>query len=101
MDVSRRESVYDEKIYPLMASIIEICQQNQIPFIASFMLTEEAAQKDTEEGPLVCTSAILNRDWGATPRQIHAYRILTEGVPMVMMTYATKFATKSPGGDRA
>ena len=31
-----QEEVYDEKIFPLMAQIIDICKEYKMPFIASF-----------------------------------------------------------------
>lgn len=50
-----REQIYDKQINPLMAQIIQICKENNIPFVASFQLT---ANED-EDGPLLCTSANL------------------------------------------
>ena len=33
-----KESIYDDKIDPLMTQIIEICKENKIPIICSFAL---------------------------------------------------------------
>lgn len=35
-----REEVYDERIAPLMAQIVETCKANDIPIVASFQLEE-------------------------------------------------------------
>lgn len=35
-----KESIYDEKIDPLMTQIIEICKKNKIPIICSFALDD-------------------------------------------------------------
>jgi hypothetical protein len=55
------EDVYDEQIAPLMAQIIKICQDNQIPMIASF-----AYASDEDGGHDLCTTT-LPFD-GRTPR---------------------------------
>lgn len=48
------ESLYDEKIAPLMAQIIEICDEHKLPFCASFQLNDGVDGQD----PLFCTSAV-------------------------------------------
>lgn len=44
------EKVYDEEIAPLMARVIAIAKKHNMPFVATFQLTDE-------EDPLMCTSA--------------------------------------------
>ena len=54
------EAVYDEKIYPLMAQIIAICKEHNMPMLATF----QYAAKDVETGDgefLLCTTALLER----------------------------------------
>jgi hypothetical protein len=51
------EKVYDEQISPLMAKIIEICQQHKMPLIASF-------QYATEEH---CSTALLYSEREVSP----------------------------------
>ena len=48
------ESVYDEKVSPLMAQIIDICKEHDLPFIAEFLY-----KNDEEDGEQLCTSAHL------------------------------------------
>ncbi len=35
-----KEKVYDEKIYPLMGQIIEICKENDMQIFATYLLKE-------------------------------------------------------------
>lgn len=48
------EAVYDEKVYPLMKQIIDICQEHQMPFVASFQYVS-----DGEDDHGLCSSAYL------------------------------------------
>jgi hypothetical protein len=38
--MENKEIIYDEKIAPLMAQIIEICKQNEIPMFADFQYSD-------------------------------------------------------------
>lgn len=49
------EKIYDEQVAPLMAQVIEIAKKHDMPFVASFQLTDD----QDEDGPLMCTSANL------------------------------------------
>ena len=50
-----QEQIYDEKIAPLMAQIIDLCKEYRMPFVACF-----ACPDGTEEGEdLRCTSYLL------------------------------------------
>lgn len=31
------EAIYDEKVYPLMAQIIEVCKENRLPVFTTFL----------------------------------------------------------------
>ena len=48
---TNNELVYGEQINPLMAQIIEICKEHEIPFACQFALSDE-------ETGLVCTSGM-------------------------------------------
>ncbi len=54
------EPIYDEKIAPLMAQIIAICKERNIPFLATFQLTDQAYEQEEDNGgnPLYCTSVL-------------------------------------------
>lgn len=70
----QREAVYDEKIQPLMAQILEICKEEKIACLFSFLIGNSE-----EHGPLYCTSALLGPEYGPTGRQKAALAELTRG----------------------
>ena len=39
-----REKVYDKEIAPLMAKIIKICEDNDIPFYADFAISDKQSE---------------------------------------------------------
>lgn len=47
-----KEKIYDEQISPLMTKIIEICQKNDISYMADFYLKEPT----DENSEMYCTS---------------------------------------------
>ncbi|MDM4471345.1 hypothetical protein [Klebsiella michiganensis] len=47
------ESVYDEKISPLMRQIIDICKEHNMPMVASF------AYENSEENGIGCCTTTL------------------------------------------
>lgn len=51
------EAIYDEQIFPLMAKIIAICEENEIPILCSFRLND-GNEKDPD--PLYCTTHLGN-----------------------------------------
>jgi len=55
-----KESVYDERISPLMAQIIKICQEEGIPFAAQFYLKQEREDADCENEAMWCTTVLNN-----------------------------------------
>lgn len=52
-----KEKVYDKEIAPLMAQIIQICIDNEIPVLCSFSIPTE-----NDDG-LMCTTAILDEEY--------------------------------------
>lgn len=46
-----KEAIYDEKISPLMAQIIEICQEHKIPMFAEFQYSDGGFCKSAVFGP--------------------------------------------------
>lgn len=78
-DERTKEEVYDAEINPLMAQIIEICKQRQIPMLASFSL-------DREEG-LKCTTALLDEQWEVPEELFEACKVIyTGGRPLMKLT---------------
>ena len=60
-----KEAIYDEKISPLMAQIIALCNQHGIPVVARFQIC------DTEEsGPGYCTTVIPGEGQSEEQRQL-------------------------------
>jgi len=55
--MSPKEKMYDERVSPLMAQILEICKEHKIAMVASFSL-------DTDEsGDFNCTSALTTDEY--------------------------------------
>lgn len=73
-----KESIYDEKINPLMAQIIGICQEHKIPFFASFTLDKKA--------DVQCTSALLDKEWEPADGLIHSYNAMFHRPSFLAMT---------------
>ncbi|CAM3374978.1 hypothetical protein HP548_00620 [Paenibacillus taichungensis] len=51
-----KESVYDERISPLMKEIIQICKDEGIPMVTSFYLTSAQSHPNGKE--LFCTTTL-------------------------------------------
>lgn len=69
------EKIYDEQISPLMAQIIQIAHDNNMPYVAGFQLTDD----DDDGGPLMCFSCLLPED--CSERLVQAKDILYEIQP--------------------
>lgn len=54
MNLKNNEQIYDEQIAPLMAQIIDICQNEKIPFAAQFVYNRD---EENDEN-FLCTSYI-------------------------------------------
>lgn len=54
-----KESVYDEKIAPLMKQIISICKEEELPMVAQFYLKQQHPDADEENGAMYCTTTII------------------------------------------
>lgn len=52
------EAAYDEKIFPLMAQILDVCKQHEIPMLATFQLTNAGEDPTGEGNSLWCTSLL-------------------------------------------
>lgn len=63
-----KEQIYDERISPLMAQILEICRAEGIPMVATFYIQSGDINKDG--GSLYCTSRICPPD--NTPPHFYA-----------------------------
>lgn len=69
------ESVYDEQINPLMAQIIAICKEHNIPFVASFAYAQQ--DEDEEDGGTdLCTSYSNGFDGRTADTLTRALRVI-------------------------
>lgn len=75
-----REAIYDEKLAPLVAQVIAVCKEHDIPFFFSAQLTSGLDEDGNpgESTPLFCTSAHLPV-W-ASDRLRTCYNVLLHGV---------------------
>lgn len=79
--IKDNEKVYDEQINPLMAEIIKICQENEIPMLCTFQYGPE-----NEEGKVpFCTSMLANFE-GTDEAIMKAYKTLNTPTGMIAMT---------------
>lgn len=70
-----REAVYDEKISPLMAQIIQICKENDIPMVASFQINDDRP----DGAAFLCTTVILNQEPPPANKLLEASSIIQRG----------------------
>ena len=82
-----KEHIYDTQINPLMAQVIEICQQNGIPFVTSFQLT---THEEDPDGAMFCTSCLLPK--GCDEKLREATHVLYDREPAVLSMIITKEA---------
>lgn len=79
-----KEQVYDEKISPLMAQIIDVCKANNIAFVASFSIPND------DDETLACTSALLTDETEPPQNLQDAVKVLRYGrrstSPMMLRT---------------
>ncbi len=67
-----KESIYDEKIYPLMEKIIKICKEEDIQMLFSCYL------KDDSNGQLKCTTYIPSNEDNCSDLK-NAKKVLSNG----------------------
>lgn len=72
---TKREKVYDEEVFPLVAELIKICISNDIPLVACFQLNDDRAALEDE---FYCQTTLVPA--GAGSRITMAANILTPGV---------------------
>lgn len=84
------EQAYDERIAPLMAQIIDICKERQIPLVASFQYAND------EEGPAYCTTVIIT---GTRP-SVTMRRLASEMRPNQEFALAETHVT-NPNGSKS
>ena len=73
MSRTPKETVYDSRIAPLMARIIDICKKHKIAMLADFALGRDPTHDDDQ---LKCTSFLLTDDYEPDPDQLRAARIV-------------------------
>lgn len=69
-----KESIYDEKINPLMAQIIEICKEHDIKMFATFYLKESTES----ENDMYCTTN-LNQGDNQSEKILDLYNVAYNG----------------------
>jgi hypothetical protein len=89
-----KEDIYDEKIYPLMAQILEICQAHHIAMVASF------ATPSDDDSELFCSSRVPdeNQEYPGHLKEISDILVRTiRGEPsrVLMMTTTDKDGKKT------
>jgi hypothetical protein len=70
------EQVYDEKISPLMAQILAICNEVQMPMLATFCFKHHESE---EGGGGYCTSIVGRNGW-QTRQILAAANIIVNGI---------------------
>lgn len=75
-----KEQIYDEQIAPLMAEIIKICQANKIAML--FCASIDSAEKPD----LVCTTALLEKEYDPPLVLQEALRIIMDPRAAVILT---------------
>lgn len=90
-----RETAYDELISPLMCRIIAVCKEHEIPLVAQFALDDQ----DDGNGPLRCTTVLLNDKWDPPAEMKKAAHLLHRGEPSFLAVTITT-DTKPPEGGR-
>ncbi len=80
-----REEIYDDKIFPLMKQIIDVCKEHDIPLVASFQLNDDRLEGDM----FACTTAVLPKDTHANLKNAHR-EIRRADVAFAAITITTK-----------
>lgn len=83
MATTDKEAVYDEKIFPLMEQILNICDEHKIAMLADFALGK-VNQED--ERQLKCTSFLLEGPFETDPEMIAAAQLLRPRKYMAALT---------------
>jgi hypothetical protein len=64
------ESVFDEKIHPLLKTIVNICTEYNIPMLSTFQY------KNNDDQIMLCTSVVLPPDRTCTKVSLAAQTLL-------------------------
>jgi hypothetical protein len=83
-----KESIYDSKISPLIAQVIEICQKEGIPFAMQFGIRDDVATKGSM---LYCTSCAYGKEPYPALDEDHFKRLVDE------MLHPARFACVKQG----
>jgi hypothetical protein len=62
-----KEEIYDERIAPLMAQIIDICKAHKIPVLCEFVFGTEG-----------CTTSLLRPEYEPSQAQLDALRLIRD-----------------------
>ena len=83
------EQVYDEKIAPLMAQIIEICKEHKMPFGAQFIYANSE-----DEGEQVCSTFMdFRKERGENEHMEELWQVLKSPHRMRTLDIKTKDAS--------
>lgn len=63
-----RERLYDEQINPLMAQVIALCKEHDIPIVACFQIDDDRDTGDDDHQDLLCTTVVLPAGEGVAPQ---------------------------------
>lgn len=83
MATTKKEAVYDEKIFPLMEQILNICNEHKIAMLADFALGKVSPDDGRQ---LKCTSFLLEGPFETEPEMVAAAQMLRPREYMMAMT---------------
>lgn len=75
-----KEQIYDAEISPLMAKILEVCKREKIAMVAQFSTPND------DDPDLLCTSALLDKEYDPTKAQLAAFGLLKDGFTSFAVT---------------
>ena len=83
MATTEKEAVYDEKIFPLMEQILDICNKHNIAMLADFALGKV---NPDDERQLKCTSFLLEGPFETEQEMVVAAQLLRPREYMMALT---------------
>jgi hypothetical protein len=90
--MATREEIYDNEINPLMAKIIGICKEHDIPLVAAFQINDDRSPEP--DGVMLCRT-VLTYGENVSERLHQAARELKPKHPTFM---AFTISTRPPEG---
>lgn len=84
-----KEQIYDEKIFQLMAQIIDICKENKIAMVASFDITPP-----DDETPFLCSTALTTEEFNPPEQFTDCVKVIYHGYVAAPNFYAMTISSK-------